>query len=86
MGNLFLTTKNPQQMNIQLWNIQVITCASIAISFKTSTLEIDEEHIWMGAIDRVSSSTPPTLSTNNIPTLQPLSIEKRKYKKKDIRH
>jgi hypothetical protein len=40
----------------------------------------------MGAIDRVSSSTPPTLSTNNIPTLQPLSIEKRKYKKKDIRH
>jgi hypothetical protein len=35
----------------------------------------------VGAIDRASSSIPPTFSRNNIPTLQPLSIEKYKYKK-----
>jgi predicted component of type VI protein secretion system len=35
----------------------------------------------VGVIDRASSSIPPTLSMNNIPTLQPLSIEKCKYKK-----
>jgi len=35
----------------------------------------------VGAIDRASSSIPCTLSRNNIPTLQPLSIEKCKYKK-----
>jgi hypothetical protein len=34
----------------------------------------------VGAIDRASSSIPSTLSRNNIPTLQPLSIEKCKYK------
>ncbi len=38
----------------------------------------------MGAIDIASSSIPPTFSRNNIPTLQPLSIEKHKYKKQRV--
>jgi len=39
----------------------------------------------VGAIDGTSSSTPPTLSTNNTP-LQPLTKKNLNTKNKDTRH
>jgi hypothetical protein len=90
-----LTTKNPTYKHR---TIQATTCASTTSSYETSTsnmlpnykctfstFETNKDCIYMGAIDGTSSSTPPTLSTNNTP-FQPLTKKNLNTKNEDTRH